>query len=69
MKIYTCGPNVQYWYDRSACGGRSWWTAAFDGHGDQVGEAICAHRKDDIEKAARQLATEYALEAMLKFFP
>ena len=46
MKIYYGLNGWQYWYDRMT---RAWWAAIFDAEGNQVGDAIHAYTKAEIE--------------------
>lgn len=50
MKIHHAPGGVQYWHDRST---RCWWAAMFDASGDQVGQAIHACTRQEIEEAIR----------------
>lgn len=51
MKIYHSG-DWEYWYDRST---RCWWTALFEqGTGIQIGDAIHAYTRAEIEQHVKQ---------------
>lgn len=52
VKIHTAPGGVQFWYDRQT---RCWWAARFDEDGNQIGQAVHAYTRQEIEQAAQDL--------------
>lgn len=50
--------TIEYWYDRSSLGGRSWWARKVDPDGNQIGEAQFAHAKETILRDCEYLDSQ-----------
>lgn len=56
MKIHKNISGVEYWFDRTNNGGRSWWAIKVDKEGNQIGDAKFAADKKGIIAITKELA-------------